>query len=356
MSNLINILVPDISDSVKISKILKEKGSLVKKYDVIAVCEGDSIEIEIKSDVDGVIKKISVKEGDTVSSNSVIAKLIPSENFNNKDDRVLADRPENLKEIVDENKDEKNNPEELCDEETKIVTNIEQTSKGYNMGIDKDNIVKKEEIIDVIKSKDDDVEEVGKGDKISKKPYRIVPFLKNLFKISKSESVNVNLYDYYRYLDLSYITESLEEFSEDYKRLFGMVPKIDPFFIKVANIVLKKTERFKVNKVNYVYKSADKTILNYVDNISKKKYSEIQEIVSKENNIKNSDNILKLIFNYKNGFMKSNSPNCIVFNGLDNDKDVIVSYSSLLDDDNSFYDTFFRCLENPAWIMLDIML
>lgn len=379
MNNLIDIMVPDIGDSVKISKILKEKGSLVKKHDTIALCDGDSIEIEIKSDFSGVIEEILVKEGDVVSNDSVIAKLIISENSeDNKTDedisvamklskRALDDQDKKstedniiAKDVVkkiNKNPKKKTFAEEINKEKTEdslennLVNNHENKSD-----IDKDNFVKKEEIIDIIKSKDDDIEEILATDNSCEKiSYRIIPFLKNLLKFSKSEKVNPNVYDYYRYLDLRYISNSLNEFASDYKNLFGESPKIDPFFIKIANIVLKKTEHFKPNRLNYIYKSQDKSVLNYIDNISKKKYSEIQSVISKEGDIKNSDNILKIIYNYKNGFMKSNNPNCIVLNALDNDKEAIVSYSNFIMHDNGFYETFFRCLENPAWIMFDIM-
>lgn len=351
MSNLINVLVPDIDGSVKVSKVLKGKGSLVKKYDVIALCESDLIEVEIKSYTAGVIEEILVKKGDEVSSKSIIATLMPSENSGNKEivndveDYNEEDVEENKKIDVIKSKSKKKNKKRID------KSGVEKES----FEIDKDSIIKKEEIVNIIKSKNDDIEEIGRCAEISKNPYRIVPFLKNLFGLSKSETVNNNLYEYYRYLDLSYIVDSLEEFSDDYKNLFGQDPQIDPFFIKAANIVLKKTEYLKTNRVNYIYKTADKTIKNYIDNISKKQYHEIQEIVLKEGNIKNSNNILKIIFNYKNGFMKSNNENCIVLNAFDNNKNIIASYSSLLENDNGFYDAFFRYLENPAWIMLDIM-
>lgn len=379
MNNLIDIKVPDIGDSVKISKILKEKGSLVKKHDTIALCEGDSIELEIKSDFSGVIEEIVVKEGDVVSNNSVVAKLITSENSDNNktvDDIPVAKKPPKkalnstdnksaddnvaMKDAVkklSKKQKKKSDAEEVKKEETEssLKDNSENNHEN-NSDIDKNNFVKKEEIIGVIKSKDDDIEEVLATDNSCEKiSYRIIPFLKNLLKFSKPEKVNTNVYDYYRYLDLSYISNSLKEFASDYKNSFGEEPKIDPFFVKIANIVLKKTEHFKPNRLNYIYKSQDKSILNYVDNISKRKYSDIQSIISKEGDIKNSDNILKIIYNYRNGFMKSNSPNCVVLNALDNDKEVIVSYSNFLKHDNGFYETFFRCLENPAWIMFDIM-
>lgn len=412
MNNVIDVHSPDIGEGVKVLKILKEKGSLVKKYDTIVVCDGDGVEIEIKSDFDGVIDEILLQKGDEVNKNSVVARIIPSNTERNKstnnskklrkkdtdndanvikdipsdcDDRVLSggennqsvedlqisDIPEDSSTKLDVNTNDSSSDKNFVDTDNEPIFTMDQksdirsgndssentevtennSSKDDISRHDNENFIEKEEIIDLIKNNSDNG--INLSDNLLKTAYRIVPFIKNLFQLSRSE--NNNLYDFYRYLDLSVISDSINEFSEEYKKTFDVFPKIDPFIIKSANILIKKTEMFKRNKINYIYKSPQITRENFIDNICKKKYHEVQAIVQKDGEIKNSDNILKIIYNYRNGFMKSNNTNCIVLNAMENEKDVIVSYMSSSKSDNGFFETFFRCLENPSWIMFDIM-
>ena len=77
MSELINIIVPDIGDfdTVEIIEILVAIGDTVQKEDSLITLESDKASMDIPSSAAGVIKEIKVSVGDKVSEGSVILIL-----------------------------------------------------------------------------------------------------------------------------------------------------------------------------------------------------------------------------------------------------------------------------------------
>lgn len=77
MSNLIDVVVPDIGDfdTVEVIEVLVKAGDTVKADQSLITVESDKASMEIPSAQAGVIKSISVKVGDKVKQGSVIMKM-----------------------------------------------------------------------------------------------------------------------------------------------------------------------------------------------------------------------------------------------------------------------------------------
>ena len=77
MSELINIIVPDIGDfdTVEIIEVLVAIGDTVQKEDSLITLESDKASMDIPSSAAGIIKEIKVSVGDKVSEGSVILIL-----------------------------------------------------------------------------------------------------------------------------------------------------------------------------------------------------------------------------------------------------------------------------------------
>lgn len=77
MSNLIDVLIPDIGDfdSVEVIEVLVKPGDVVKPEQSLITVESDKASMEIPSSHGGTVKSISVKVGDKVKKGIVILKL-----------------------------------------------------------------------------------------------------------------------------------------------------------------------------------------------------------------------------------------------------------------------------------------
>ena len=70
-----NIILPNIGETVeegKVIKWLKQVGDQVADGDVVCEVETDKSTMEIPSTVDGILKEIKVKEGETVPVGTVL--------------------------------------------------------------------------------------------------------------------------------------------------------------------------------------------------------------------------------------------------------------------------------------------
>ncbi|HEY7168760.1 MAG TPA: biotin/lipoyl-containing protein [Candidatus Binatia bacterium] len=75
-----NVVVPrlgssDESDQVTIVRWLKAPGARVKKGEALLEVETDKVNVEIEAPDDGVLKEITVPEGETVTFSSVVAVI-----------------------------------------------------------------------------------------------------------------------------------------------------------------------------------------------------------------------------------------------------------------------------------------
>jgi len=77
MSNLIDVLIPDIGDfdSVEVIEVLVKPGDVVKPEQSLITVESDKASMEIPSSHGGTVKSLSVKVGDKVKKGVAILKL-----------------------------------------------------------------------------------------------------------------------------------------------------------------------------------------------------------------------------------------------------------------------------------------
>lgn len=76
--HMAEIIVPDLAESITdgtIAKWLKQRGDFVEKGEFVAELETDKVNIEIVSDVSGVLTEFLVAEGDTVQVGEAIAVI-----------------------------------------------------------------------------------------------------------------------------------------------------------------------------------------------------------------------------------------------------------------------------------------
>ena len=92
MSNLIEIIVPDIGDfaEVEVIEVLVSKGDEVAVEDPLIALESDKATMEVPSPMDGVIEEIKINKGDSVSEGTLIMMMSSKEA---SDTEVTADEP-----------------------------------------------------------------------------------------------------------------------------------------------------------------------------------------------------------------------------------------------------------------------
>ena len=89
MANTIDIVVPDLGDfdNVEVIEVLVASGDTVAREDGLVTIETDKASMDIPSPVDGVIEKLTIGVGDTVSTGDVIGQLTTG------DDAATAEAP-----------------------------------------------------------------------------------------------------------------------------------------------------------------------------------------------------------------------------------------------------------------------
>lgn len=79
---IVEVTVPFMGESVRdgtIASFLKKPGDQVEVDDIIAQIETDKVTIDVRSDAKGILEKLTVKEGDTVSPGIVVASVAKGE-------------------------------------------------------------------------------------------------------------------------------------------------------------------------------------------------------------------------------------------------------------------------------------
>ena len=80
--SLFELKMPKLGESVTegtIGKWLKQPGEKVEKYDLLVEVQTDKVNTEIPSPVDGTLKDVKVKEGDTVPIGALLATFETAE-------------------------------------------------------------------------------------------------------------------------------------------------------------------------------------------------------------------------------------------------------------------------------------
>jgi len=127
------ILLPELGEgisNVEIRDVLVKEGDFVKKNQVILILETDKASMEIPSEHDGIISKVYVKNGDSISPNDHIID-IKSDNTeeHSKQDDINIEKSE---EVIEKNKTSFENP--MIEKSLKTNTSeIEDTVSSSNI-------------------------------------------------------------------------------------------------------------------------------------------------------------------------------------------------------------------------------
>ena len=127
------ILLPELGEgisNVEIRDVLVKEGDFVKKNQVILILETDKASMEIPSEHDGIISKVYVKNGDSISPNDHIID-IKSDNTeeDNKQDDINIEKSE---EVIEKNKTSFEEP--IIEKSLKTnTTEIEDTVSSSNI-------------------------------------------------------------------------------------------------------------------------------------------------------------------------------------------------------------------------------
>ena len=127
------ILLPELGEgisNVEIRDVLVKEGDFVKKNQVILILETDKASMEIPSEHDGIISKVYVKNGDSISPNDHIID-IKSDNTeeHSKQDDINIEKSE---EVIEKNKTSFENP--IIEKSLKTnASEIEDTVSSSNI-------------------------------------------------------------------------------------------------------------------------------------------------------------------------------------------------------------------------------
>jgi len=263
------ILVPVLGESITeatVAKWLKKEGEAVEVDEAIVELETDKVNLEVPSPIDGVLSKISSKDGETVEvgallgtishkdaqlvEKKIIEKIAPQEKKNN----VVNLEIEKVQKIFEAKPKEK----ELIEEKPLILTNEIKEEKTESKKRNKDILspaVRKlvvENKIDLEKVKGSGKEgQILKGDLISmmgvnSKPserkinhgqeerIKMSRLRQTIAKRLKQAQENAALLTTFNEVDMTSIMEMRKENQEDFQSRYGIKLGFMSFFVKAC--------------------------------------------------------------------------------------------------------------------------
>ena len=263
------ILVPVLGESITeatVAKWLKKEGEAVEVDEAIVELETDKVNLEVPSPIDGVLSKISFKDGETVEvgallgtishkdaqlvEKKIIEKIAPQEKKNN----VVNLEIEKVQKIFEAKPKEK----ELIEEKPLILTNEIKEEKTESKKRNKDILspaVRKlvvENKIDLEKVKGSGKEgQILKGDLISmmgvnSKPserkinhgqeerIKMSRLRQTIAKRLKQAQENAALLTTFNEVDMTSIMEMRKENQEDFQNRYGIKLGFMSFFVKAC--------------------------------------------------------------------------------------------------------------------------
>jgi len=263
------ILVPVLGESITeatVAKWLKKEGEAVEVDEAIVELETDKVNLEVPSPIDGVLSKISSKDGETVEvgallgtishkdaqlvEKKIIEKIAPQEKKNN----VVNLEIEKVQKIFEAKPKEK----ELIEEKPLILTNEIKEEKTESKKRNKDILspaVRKlvvENKIDLEKVKGSGKEgQILKGDLISmmgvnSKPserkinhgqeerIKMSRLRQTIAKRLKQAQENAALLTTFNEVDMTSIMEMRKENQEDFQNRYGIKLGFMSFFVKAC--------------------------------------------------------------------------------------------------------------------------
>ncbi len=273
------ITVPTLGESVTeatVSKWLKTKGEKVSADEPLVELETDKVNVEVPSPSNGVLEKISVKEGETVNVGSLLGTINSSSSSSNNNIKELNDYSppikENTMKVFEEEKIVKpkkpkakkvnlNEPVLKLEEEEPLILETEHEESLLNKkekrispaarkmaneakvdlnkisGSGKNGIILKEDIMSLMGSKPAPSErkiKYGPEERVKMTRLRMT-----IAKRLKEAQENAAMLTTFNEVDMSEIIEMRNQHKDDFQNKYGVKLGFMSFFVKACVIGLK---------------------------------------------------------------------------------------------------------------------
>ena len=272
------IIVPTLGESVTeatVSKWLKNQGEKVSADEPIVELETDKVNVEVPSPSNGILERISVKEGETVNVGSLLGMIngsakegskssVETKNYSppKKKTKVLKEPKEDPKIFEEKN----NEPLKLEEEEALVLDNFhEEKKKKENIKIDiqkpsvspaarkmateakvdlnkiegsgKHGVILKEDIMSLMGSKPSPSERKikhGPEERIKMTRLRLT-----IAKRLKEAQENAAMLTTFNEVDMSEVISMRNQYKEEFQNKYSVKLGFMSFFVKACVIGLK---------------------------------------------------------------------------------------------------------------------
>ncbi len=272
------IIVPTLGESVTeatVSKWLKNQGEKVSADEPIVELETDKVNVEVPAPSNGILERISVKEGETVNVGSLLGMIngsakegskssVETKNYSppKKKNKVLKELKEDLKIFEEKN----NEPLKLEEEEALVLDNFhEEKKKKENIKIDiqkpsvspaarkmateakvdlnkiegsgKHGVILKEDIMSLMGSKPSPSERKikhGPEERIKMTRLRLT-----IAKRLKEAQENAAMLTTFNEVDMSEVISMRNQYKEEFQNKYLVKLGFMSFFVKACVIGLK---------------------------------------------------------------------------------------------------------------------
>ena len=272
------IIVPTLGESVTeatVSKWLKSQGEKVAADEPIVELETDKVNVEVPSPSNGVLEKISVKEGQTVNVGALLGMINGSAKQTTKEIKEVKNysppksEPKENSKITKETKILKKEYQPLKlkeEEEALILDNVVETEKEQKIqepkkreisfspaarkmakeskvnlsniqGTGKHGVVLKEDIMSLMGSKPSPSErkiKYGPEERIKMTRLRLT-----IAKRLKEAQENAAMLTTFNEVDMSEVISLRDQYKEEFKKNYGVKLGFMSFFVKACVIGLK---------------------------------------------------------------------------------------------------------------------
>ncbi len=261
------ILVPVLGESVTeatVAKWLKKEGDKVNADEAIVELETDKVNVEVPAPSNGIIEKISVKEGQTVNVGALLGTITQSKS--SKSSTSLEEKkyspPLKKLELVEENKPEVKSSLKNPEDEPLVLTEVHKEkniTKNSNLdlaspaakklakesninlsdikGSGKNGIILKEDLLSLMGTKPKPSERKtthGPEERIKMTRLRMT-----IAKRLKEAQNNAAMLTTFNEVDMSTIISMRNEYKEEFQKKYAVKLGFMSFFVKACVVGLK---------------------------------------------------------------------------------------------------------------------
>ena len=266
------ILVPVLGESVTeatVAKWLKNEGDNVDADEAVVELETDKVNVEVPAPLNGVIEKISVKEGETVNVGTLLGTITQSktieaktsaeekkyspplqktefvekkkseEKLFEKKEEILEDKDEPLilTEVHDELKDTKNINSNLVSPAARKLANDSNINLRDVKGSGKNGVILKEDLLGLMGTKPKSSER-----KITHGPEERIKMTRlrsTIAKRLKEAQNNAAMLTTFNEVDMSSVMAMRNEHKEEFQKKYSIKLGFMSFFVKACVVGLK---------------------------------------------------------------------------------------------------------------------